>query len=132
MKLITKKIEQYRPRPFPCAEILERSKFYLFGVIPINKYTKAFFLLAVVIVLCSLNKCSAQPRNLQVKVIEVLNREKRKVELKCISMQGDTVYVRYGALQSTGNIIPGSRLTIYSNYDDKKCTWYCRRIKLNN
>lgn len=131
MKLITTKTETYRPRPFPCAEILERKKHYLFGVIILNRFTKFLLLLTLFTLGFSIRKCTAQPRNLQVKVIEAKYLNKRKAELKCISMQGDTVYLRYGSLSSVRGITPGTWLSVQGDLADKKGKWYCRKIKIN-
>lgn len=72
----------------------------------------------------------SEPRNIQVKVDSVLNRDKNKVELKCTSMEGECVYVRYGGRNSR-LIKKGTWLTVYGDYDDEKGIWIETKIKLN-
>jgi hypothetical protein len=78
--------------------------------------------------------CNAQPRNLQAKVFEITKQEKRRLECKAISMQGDTIAIRYGFKGWRGNIgqiKPGTWITIQSDYSDKYEEWHCKRIYIN-
>lgn len=36
MKLLTTRKKQWRPNPFPCAELYEKTILYLFGLIPVK------------------------------------------------------------------------------------------------
>lgn len=74
-----------------------------------------------------------QPKNLQVKVVGVLSRKPGKIALKCVSMQGDTVFVNYGYHSVSGRTLirAGSRLTIHAYQSDTAGVWYCRKISLN-
>lgn len=77
----------------------------------------------------------SQPRNLQAKVIEIIKQDKKRVECKALSMQGDTVVIRYGFSGWRGNaekIKPGTWLTIQSDYSDRYREWYCKRIFINH
>ena len=75
--------------------------------------------------------CNGQPKNVQVKVLEVLNVTGKKAHCKTISMQGDTVYVWYG-FRGKNPIKKGTKLTIYADYKDKECIAYTVRMRVNN
>ncbi len=71
-----------------------------------------------------------EPRNIQVKVDSVLEREKNRVELLCHSMEGECVMLRYGGRNSR-LITKGTWLTVYGDYDNEKGIWIETKIKLN-
>jgi len=80
--------------------------------------------------------CNAQnPRNIQCKVFEVTKNEGGKVECKALSMEGDTIHLRIGYHSFGGGrnrtIKQGTWLTVYADYNDKKCEWITTKIKIN-
>lgn len=92
---------------------------------------KKFVVLVVVILIWLAGQ--SQPRNLQVKIHEVTKVEKHIVHCWGVSLQGDTVYVKY-YFRGNWQLVPiskGTWLTIHANYNDKQCEWICRRIKIN-
>lgn len=91
----------------------------------------AIIVVALIILALSI-PCNAQPKNLQCKVVEVLGRGRRSIELKTISMRGDTVYIKYYSRKPISNIVLGTWLTVYADESDKKCVWNSRKIKVNN
>jgi len=77
--------------------------------------------------------CNGQdnPKNLQVKVTEILSVEKKKVHCKAISMQGDIVYIWYG-FRGKNPIKKGTKITIDADYSDKECEKYTVKMRINN
>jgi hypothetical protein len=100
---------------------------------------KANIILAVIVFLLALVPGNAQtkkePRNIQCKVFEITKQEANQVECKALSMQGDTVFVRYG-WQSFGGrnraIKVGTWLSIRADWNDKQCEWILTKIKINH
>jgi len=77
--------------------------------------------------------CNGQnnPKNLQVKVTEILSVEKKKVNCKAISMDGETVFVGY-KYRGRNPIKVGTKITIYADYSDKECEKYTVKMRINN
>jgi len=77
--------------------------------------------------------CMGQPKNLQVKITSIEKIEGKKVTIKGLTMQGDTVYIRYGFRSNSyaRNVKPGQWVTIFADITDPKCTWTLKKIKFN-
>jgi len=72
-----------------------------------------------------------EPRNIQAKVIEVIEKGKGYVFVKCLSMDGDCIFVKFYSRRNARIVDCGSWLTIWGNYNDEKDTWVTTKIKLN-
>lgn len=93
-------------------------------------------IVTIVLILLALSiagNAQREPRNLQCRVFEITKREGRKVDCKALSMQGDTIHIKYGfrGWESTQSLKVGTWLTIHSDYSDKYCEWYSRKIFIN-
>lgn len=91
-------------------------------------------LLTALSIIISINLFSQTPKNIQVRVIEVISIKGNKADLKCVSMdKKDTIYLKYGRKGMGRNVVrKNDWLTIDGYVEDKKGSWYWGRIKINH
>lgn len=80
------------------------------------------------------SKTIEEPLNIQCRVFEVIKEPNQRLTCKALSMQGDTVHLKFSwrGRYSSCPVKKGTWISVYADSKDEKNLWVRRKIKVNN
>lgn len=80
------------------------------------------------------SKTIEEPLNIQCRVFEVIKEPNQRLTCKALSMQGDTVHLKFSwrGRYSSCPVKKGTWISVYADNKDEKNLWVRRKIKVNN